>query len=281
MDWNAERVSVVELAAGMGFSGAEPKRRGTRLRILITFAVDAEFAPWRKLKTFVAKTNGISSFQMLQVGNTEIDILLTGIGGKTAWLETTKRVWDGDIDICISSGLAGGLKTNYHPGAILAARAVQAVSWGKTVSCDPDLLRIALETGAQEAELFYSTDRVILTAKEKRELGRKADAVEMESGEVLYEAQAFGARTIAIRGISDTVEEDLPLDFNRVTTATGEVSLTRVMGEVLMHPGAIPSLMRFGKQSKMAAEKLCQFLDGYVQKLASSATLNSQEVITK
>ncbi len=94
--------------------------------------------------------------------------------------------------------------------------------------------------------------------------------MEMESGEVLYEATAFGARAVAIRGISDAVEEDLPLDFNRVTTATGGVSMGRVLGQVARHPGKVPSLIRFGQQSRMAAEKLCRFLDHYLEGLAKA-----------
>ena len=68
-----------------------------------------------------------------------------------------------------------------------------------------------------------STDRVIVGAAAKGELGRVADVVEMESGDVLFEANAFGARVIAVRGISDTWDEDLPIDFNRVLTGEGNV----------------------------------------------------------
>src|SRR2546426_651466 len=82
---------------------------------------------------------------------------------------------------------------------------------------------------------------------------------------------AFGARGVAIRGISDTVEEDLPLDFNRVTNASGDVSIPRVMREVFRNPGAIPALIRFGHQSQEAAERLAAFLDEYVQRLSRTA----------
>jgi adenosylhomocysteine nucleosidase len=113
---------------------------------------------------------------------------------------------------------------------------------------------------------------VIGLASEKRELGKVADAVEMESGEVLHEASAFGARVIAIRGISDIVDEDLPLDFNKVVTSVGEVSLPRVLGEVARHPLSAPALVRFGKRSRMAAERVAAFLDHYVEAVASSVT---------
>jgi adenosylhomocysteine nucleosidase len=92
----------------------------------------------------------------------------------------------------------------------------------------------------------------------------------MESGEVLYEAAAFGAKGIAVRAISDAADEDLPLDFNRVTTPSGEVSIPRVLAEVVRHPLSTPALMRFGNQSRMAAEKLAAFLDRYVEAVASS-----------
>jgi adenosylhomocysteine nucleosidase len=106
---------------------------------------------------------------------------------------------------------------------------------------------------------------VIGSAAEKRELGRVADAVEMESGDVLYDASAFAAKVIAIRGISDIVDEDLPMDFNRVMTPSGQVSISKVLGEVVRHPTSVPALIRFGKHGRMAAKELCAFLDRYVE----------------
>ena len=147
--------------------------------------------------------------------------------------------------------------------------------------CSSDLarlVRLAEEHGARAVDSFYSADRVIGLATEKRELGRLADAVEMESGEVLYEAAAFGAKGIAIRGISDAADQDLPLDFNRVMTSTGEVSIPRVLGEMVRHPLSTAALVRFATQSRAAAEKLAAFLDRYVQAVGSSMSTTSGAV---
>ena len=240
------------------------------MRILVTFAVEAEFAPWRKVRQFVKQTDGSAEYFAARIGDANVNVVLTGVGGKSAWLETTKIVWDGDIDICVSSGLAGALRAEHQLGDILAAKEVQAIGWKRVVASDAKLIQLAQEHGARAVGSFYSADRVIGSASEKRELGRVADAVEMESGEVLHEASAFGAKVIAIRGISDAFDEDLPLDFNRVMTPAGEVSIPKVLGEVVRHPLSAPALVRFGKQSRMAAEKLGAFLDRYLEGVVSS-----------
>jgi adenosylhomocysteine nucleosidase len=240
------------------------------MRVLVTFAVEAEFAPWRKLRRFTKKNEGQAEYFAARIGAADVNVLLTGVGGKSSWLETTKIVWEGDVDVCVSSGLAGALHSEYQLGDVLAAKAVHAVGWKCIVASDAKLMQLAEEHGARTVSSFYSSDRVVGLASEKRELGKLADAVEMESGEVLHEASAFGAKVIAIRGISDGVDEDLPLDFNKVMTSTGEVSLPRVVGEVVRHPLSAPALVRFGNQSRMAAEKLAAFLDHYVEAVVSS-----------
>jgi adenosylhomocysteine nucleosidase len=239
------------------------------MRILVTFAVEAEFAPWRKLRSFERQTSGSAEYYAVRIGGADVNVLLTGVGGKSAWLETTKIAWDGDVDVCISSGLAGALRREYQLGDILAAKEVHAARWKRLVTSDEKLLQLAEEHGAKAVGSFYSADRVIGLASEKRELGGVADAVEMESGEVLYEASGFGAKVIAIRAISDAAEEDLPLDFNRVMTPAGEVSIPKVLSEVARHPMSVPALVRFGKQSREAATKLGAFLDRYLEGVAS------------
>ena len=239
------------------------------MKVLVTFAVDAEFAPWRKLRHFSQANLGEIEAYSSQIRHGELVVLLTGVGGRRAWAEATKVIWDGNVDICISSGLAGGLKEKYRPGDVLAAKEVHATNWKKVIPSDSDLLEMASDCGAKVVDAFYSVDRVLVHSSEKSELSAKADAVEMESGEIMLEAVAFGAKVIAIRAISDAVEEDLPVDFNRVTLESGEVSIAKIVAQAAAHPGSIPALIRFGRQSRNAAEKLAVVLDACIEKLAS------------
>jgi nucleoside phosphorylase len=251
------------------------------MKILVTFAVDAEFAPWRKLRHFERTTSANTDCYAATIGDAEIKVLMTGIGAKKPWVETSKILWDADIDVCISSGLAGALKPEHRLEEVLAARMVYATKSNATIACDSSLVSAAAACRAKIVNAFYSADHVVIRAQEKKELGLRADAVEMESGEVLRGAAAFGARAIAVRGISDEVGEDLPLDFNRVTTASGEVSLTRVLGQVAQNMSAVPSLIRFGQQSRLAAAKLAEFLDRYFVTLATSSPLLLKQGVSR
>jgi hypothetical protein len=98
----------------------------------------------------------------------------------------------------------------------------------------------------------------------------------MESGEIFAEAAAFGARVVAVRAISDVSTEDLPLDFNKVATGEGGVSIRKILGKAVASPGSIPSLIRFGQQSKQAAATLADFLERFVPSLLVSPAVVSQ-----
>ncbi len=240
------------------------------MRILVTFAVEAEFAPWRKLRQFERfEIEGCPVFSTT-IDGMRLDVLLTGVGAKKAWVEATKIIWDGDTEVCISSGLAGGLRDEQSPEDVFVAQNIHAPNWKTIVRAADDLVELAAAAGAKIVGDLYSAERVVVLSSDKRELGKIADAVDMESGDILYEAQAFGARVAAVRAISDSVEEDLPLDFNRVTTDLGDVSMPRVLGEVVQSPGSIPALIRFGKQSRRAAERLANVLEKMVTTLATT-----------
>jgi adenosylhomocysteine nucleosidase len=247
------------------------------MKVLVTFAIDAEFASWRKLRSFEKITSASLDFHFARIGDAEVKVLLTGIGGRKAWVEATKVLWDADIDLCVSSGLAGALRPEHQLGEVLAAQSVYAAQTNTTILCDPELVGVALACGAKVVKSFYSTDHVVLRSEEKKQLGVLGDAVEMESGEILCEATALGAKGIAVRAISDAAEQDLPLDFNRVTTDSGDISFTRVLGQVAHNVTAIPSLLRFGHQSKVAADKLAEFLDRYLAALAAANTASAKQ----
>lgn len=246
------------------------------MRILVTFAVEAEFAPWKALREFVpAKATGLDLWSSTE-RDSRISVLLTGIGEKAAALamDLMMRAADRDayFDICLSSGLAGALRTDYQPGDVVAAVALKSGIVHQDLDrdlleSDQRLLDLAVTLGAKPAPAFFTADRVLTTVEEKSSLASKADVVEMESFDVLKEGFAWGARGIAIRAISDRFDEDLPIDFNRTFSSAHGVSIPRILVEVARKPAALGRLIRFGKQSRHAAESLSQFLETYVTRL--------------
>jgi adenosylhomocysteine nucleosidase len=239
------------------------------MRILVTFAVEAEFAPWRKVRPFMSSTRGNVEAYTMRLHDAEVIVLLTGVGGRRAWAEATSIIWDGNVDVCVSSGLAGALRKQHCPGDVLVPREVHTTSWDKVIPTDKALVELASKCGAKVVDAFYSADRVIVRSDEKLDLGeKKMDAVEMETGNILLEAVAFGARVVAIRAISDGADEALPLDFNRSVTEEGDVSIKRVLAQIAARPSSLPALIRFGMQSRRAARKLATVLDKYVEALA-------------
>jgi adenosylhomocysteine nucleosidase len=245
------------------------------MKILVTFALENEFAPWRAMREFRGGKWGDADVYRAQIGTAEVGVILTGAGPKQAHLEAAKILGsDPDsINLCVSSGLAGALKPDYQVGQVLAARSVRTEAELTDPSSNPQvstapLLSFAAECGATVVGQFYSAERVVGRSEEKRHLGEHSDAVEMESFEVLLESAAFGIPAIAIRAVSDSVDDDLPLDMNRIFTDEGQVSIPRVLGQVALHPTSVPDLVRLGQNSKAAAEALARFLDKFIAAVA-------------
>lgn len=246
------------------------------MRVLVTFALENEFAPWRAMHEFRAEKWGTGDVQVSNISGVDVGVLLTGMGPMRAGTAAADVIWgDWALSACISSGLAGSLRPEYRVGDVLAAKSIysqvkRADRPGQLISCSTALIALAAREGAVVANRFYTGDQVVGTAGEKRALGHDADAVEMESFEIVHEALAFGIPSVAIRAISDSVEDSLPIDMNRIVAADGSVSVPRVIGEVAKKPQAIPGLVRLGRNSRKAAENLAKFLDSYVAALAAS-----------
>jgi adenosylhomocysteine nucleosidase len=247
------------------------------MRILVTFALENEFAPWRGMYKFRHGFWGRTEIQLAEIGGSEVGVILTG-AGPVQIARRLSEVMRNDTDalsVCICSGLAGALKPQYHIGQVLVATSVLSERAAEltrgVLKSSGALVSFASDCGATVVERFYTAARVITTSEEKRALSEMAEAVDMESFEVLHGASNSGIPAVAIRAISDMAGEDLPLDLNRVFTGNGQVSVPRVLGQVTLHPGAVPGLVKLGQQSKRAAESLAQFLDRYVAMLAERA----------
>ena len=249
------------------------------MKILVTFALENEFARWRTMHKFRVSRWGKAGVFAAEIGGADVAVLLTGVGQRPAKLALSKIAWGetGALEYCISSGLAGGLRPEYSIAQVVAAREIASEGARdengdpKVTSSSASLVAFASECGATVVDRFYSAERAIGRPDEKKHLGKVADAVEMESFEILAAATAAGVPAAAIRAISDTSDEPLPLDMNEVFSDEGQLSIARVAGQVALHPQALPGLVKLGQQSKKAAESLAQFLDRYIARIATSA----------
>ena len=139
----------------------------------------------------------------------------------------------------ISTGFCGALDPSLRIGDIVIAGAVVAIS------CD-----------------ILSDDRVAVSAAEKRHLRESTGAriVEMEYATVAKIARRWDIPCRAIRVISDTAQEDLPLDFNLYRDKDGRFQTGRIAAAGLLSPFTVlPRLMRLGRNTRIAAEKLGAF----------------------
>src|SRR5258708_8962747 len=95
------------------------------MKLLVTFAVEAEFAPWRKRHRFTAVLAAGFRICSAKLSGAEVVVILTGIGDSSAsvlGLQMRAFAAEYSFDFCISSGLAGALLPQYSAGNILAAR---------------------------------------------------------------------------------------------------------------------------------------------------------------
>jgi adenosylhomocysteine nucleosidase len=109
---------------------------------------------------------------------------------------------------------------------------------------------------------FYCHKRVAVTADEKCKLFLQtgADAVEMESSVIRTICRNRGVPCTTIRVILDTAHANLPLDFNALMTSDETISLPKLIFTLIKSPRKIPELIRFQKETVVAAQRLGELL---------------------
>ena len=238
------------------------------MRILVTFAVEAEFAPWRRLRDFRRDIQGrIPGFVFQTIlPETQVDVLLTGIGHRHVEESLVRNgvLLDRKPDLVISSGLAGALKAAVKPGDLIAPEKVRTLRNDANADADSMLRAQAIQQGASPIQTLITMDRIVSTAVEKERLSFFGEAVDMESAIIMSHFAVAAVPTVSIRAISDASHEDLPIDFDRCLTAQGAIRPMSLVNAIVKRPGNLPNLVRFGRQSTQAAQRLAAFLDGYV-----------------
>ena len=199
---------------------------------LITFAVNAEANPTR---------------HQLQQQRINHRMLITGIGPCAARTSITRALDQASRPPrVLTCGFAGGLNPTLPLGQLV-------------FDADPafPLAQALMPIGARPAS-FLASDRILATAADKaaaRQLSG-ADVVEMESFVIRQLCRERDIPSATLRVISDTAQEDLPLDFSRFLSDSGAFRYDQLLAALCRAPGRIPALIRFQRQTRQAARPL-------------------------
>jgi len=249
------------------------------MRILVTFAIKAEFSQWSSRHPFVPyefenwETRREFDLFKANIGPDEVTVLLTGMGGENA-AKAMSSIPLETQDLCISSGLAGSLDARLTPGDIVVARSAETLDKTSKAASHAALLDLAVLSGATAVNVSVTSEKIVATAEEKEELGQKGSIVEMESSHILRAAAERHLPCVAVRAISDAADEDLPVDFARILDSHGHLKIGGLLKEVGLSPYRIPLLLQFGRQSRAAGKSLADFLDRYI----SAISINWEKV---
>jgi adenosylhomocysteine nucleosidase len=211
--------------------------------ILVTFALREEAGPF--LKRF-GKLPGIT-------------IVFTGMGARNARRSIEASLEKECPSLVLTCGSAGGLTPELASGTVVFSKDASA-----------QIAAHLTASGARPVR-FFVAERVAVTASEKRSLyeATGADAVEMESGVIQEVCKARNVPCATVRVILDSVDQDLPLDFNRLTDSEDNMDYRKLAVAILCAPGKIPALMRLQRQSQGAAKALAEVLGYVIEKIRS------------
>ena len=236
------------------------------MKILVTFAVRAEFAPWERRRNFLRLRGDALVFEA-DFGGAKVRAVLTGLGQEHA-LDAARRAFAYKPDLCISTGLAGAVRSGYRVGDVLAARLVSEVGEPVAVASHRELLAAAVDCGARHIERLATSKTLVARPEQKREISSRAEAVDMESYAILAEAARCGVPALAVRSVSDTSDFEMPYDFAAACDAQGQVRTTKVLAQVLRRPSGLPALLKLARDSRAASRRLAVFLDAFVGTMA-------------
>ena len=202
-------------------------------------------------------------------------LIQTGVG-PTAARSVAERVLTAQpMSLIMSTGFACAL-VPAQVGDLIVGTSVSSVhgerGWmmgSDCVLCD-ETVRARVLIVAQDAGLVtrigtvVSSETVIWRAEEKHRLQRVTDAtgLDMESAALAEMAQERGLPMAIVRTVSDLADEDLPLDFNLFLRPTGWM---KGMQALIGHPSSLVGLNRLRKQSRVAADRLTDWFQCYVE----------------
>ncbi len=164
----------------------------------------------------------------------------------------------------LSIGFAGALSPSLQAGDLVIAREVR----DSNISPDASLLSAAERVQIERVRFgaAVTTDEILWRAESKRALASSLDAneigfVDMESTAIAKVCARRGVPFLIVRSITDPLDEDLPLDFDRYRDGDGQVDPKKIIRAALLRPATFKALLVLRKRSKLCADRMADFVN--------------------
>jgi len=200
-----------------------------------------------------AEGAGVDWARSGRLNGNEVLLVANGAGPHRAAAAVDAALERFPADAVVSTGFCGALEERLQIADVICATGIVAqASWP---------VHVARASWPAQAAPLYSTDHVVGTAEEKRQLrSTGASAVEMEAAGVASRAEAHRLPLYCVRSVTDLAGETLANDFNAALRADGHFDTMNILGQAFRHPGArLPELLRLRSRCTRAARVLGDF----------------------
>ena len=226
--------------------------------VVVAGAFPLELKNIRALGRFSKVENSGIRFEQGVIRGMDVALVVSGAGDALAYSAARESIRVLSPKMYISVGLSGGLDGGLAPGEVVLGESTGFATGVRYEADKAALDRVAASVRNRVGPLLAS-ERVIVTATQKRAAGAatRCIAVDMETCGAARAASEAGVPFLAIRAVSDTVDEDLPLDFNRCMKG-GRMDWAKFIPFMVAHPGVLPKLLSLGRKSAAASRSLAE-----------------------
>jgi adenosylhomocysteine nucleosidase len=228
-------------------------------------------------------THQLEGFNFLQgqIDNKRVLLAISGVGRNNSHIMTKILVKNFPLSLIISTGTAGALQAHLQPGDIVVAdqlfisksddkkncKAHDIVKKAVSV-CQVEKALIQMSLKALEATQlryiigsFITVDMAITHISEKCTLGNNLNclAVEMESSAIAKIAEDEGLAFLAIRSISDSMQDNIDKAIQLYEHLKDKRSIAKRLFYMLKSPQGSLQLLKLRNNSLKAAASLEKF----------------------
>ena len=265
----AARKKLAEAAQAPG--AEEPIPRDRPCDVGVVFALAIEAGGLEDLLQGAVFTRG-HGFVVCQGGlkGRHVVVSQSGTGRQAASHAAEALILGHNPGWIISAGFAGGLVPELKRHDVVMADSVVDTDGNRlAIDLKVDPQSLARAPGVHVGRLV-TVDGVVRLPEEKRSLGEKhqALAVDMESYAVAEVCRRRQRRFLAVRVISDAVDDELPRDVKRlIEQQTRAAKLGAVVGAVWNRPSSVKDMWKLREDALAASDRLAQFLASTIEQL--------------